>query len=99
MRSEASRLRDEAEAHPLQLPVNRRMDERHRSLTEDGLSVWYTIQLTGGRRIHEVRFERDDRAPDDEECARWLGALLPGRSMEEARGLPGAFTRRFELFE
>src|SRR5438270_323387 len=43
---EAARLRTEAEAKPLKLPVNRRVDERHRSITPDGLSVWYTIQVS-----------------------------------------------------
>jgi hypothetical protein len=96
---EAARLRAEADAHPLRLPVNRRLDDRHRTVDAGGLTVWYTIQVAGRRRIHEVRFERSDRPPGDEECARWLAALLPGRTAEEEPGLPGALTRRFEWLE
>src|SRR5262249_24301320 len=44
--AEAARLKAAAEARPLRLPVNRRIDERHYARTEDGLSVWFTIQLS-----------------------------------------------------
>jgi hypothetical protein len=96
--AEAVRLRVEAEAHPLQLPVNRRFDERHRAISEDGLTVWYTIQLSPRARIHEVRFERAGH-PSDDECRRWLALLLPDREPEEAPGLPDGAVRRFEVFE
>ena len=96
---EAARLRAAAEAKPLKLPVNRKVDETHHHVTADGLSVWYTIQLSPHSRIYEAVFEREDRAPDDAECRAWLGALLPDREAEEAGGLPGSFSRRFELFE
>ena len=69
----------EAEAKPLKLPVNRRVDERHRSVTEDGLSVWYTIQVSPHSRIYDVLFERADRMPSDEECRAWLELLIPGQ--------------------
>jgi hypothetical protein len=35
--AEAERLRTAAEAKPLKLPVNRRIDERHHAVTRDGL--------------------------------------------------------------
>lgn len=97
--AEAGRLRSAAEARPLKLPVNRRVGEEHHVTTEDGLSVWYTIQLAPTRRIFEALFERSDRAPDDAECAAWLAALLPGRDPVEAPSFPGSNSRRFELFE
>jgi hypothetical protein len=96
--AEAARLRAAAEARPLKLPVNRRIDERHHTLTEDGLGVWYTIQIAPRVRIYEVVFERRDRRPGDEECQVWLRALLPGHEPVEAPGLPDAYARRFELF-
>ena len=96
---EAGRLRSAAEAKPLKLPVNRRVGEEHHSTTEDGLSIWYTIQLSGSGRIYETLFERRDRAPADDECRRWLDALLPGREPAEAPSFPGSNTRRFEIFE
>ncbi len=95
----AARLREAAEAKPLKLPVNRRIDERHHHVTEDGLGVWFTIQISPHTRIHEVVFERDDRMPGNAECQVWLRSLLPGREPREAPGLPGAHTRRFEVFE
>jgi len=96
---EAARLRTEAEAKPLKLPVNRRVDERHRSITPDGLSVWYTIQVSPHSRIYDVLFERSDRMPSDAECEAWLQELLPDKVAVEAPGLPGAFARRFDAFE
>jgi hypothetical protein len=98
--AEAARLRAAAEAKPMRLPMNRRVDESHHTLTADGLSVWYTIQVSPHSRIQEAIFERTDRMPSDEECHRWL-ALLIGSAAEavEAPGLPGAMTRRFEAFE
>ena len=83
----------------MRLPVNRRVDERHHVLTPDGLSVWYTIQVSPHSRIQEAVFERADRMPTDEECARWLRLLVVGPDAIEAPGLPGAMTRRFEAFE
>jgi hypothetical protein len=83
----------------MKLPVNRRVDERHHVVTEDGLSVWYTIQVSPHSRIQEVVFERSDRMPTDEECRRWLQLLVIGAEATEAPGLPGATTRRFEAFE
>ena len=96
---EAARLRDAAEAKPLRLPINRRVDESHHVVTPDGLSVWYTIQVSPHSRIQEAIFERADRMPTDEECRRWLDLLVVGAEASEAPGLPGAMTRRFEAFE
>jgi len=96
---EAARLRQEAEAKPLKLPVNRRVDERHRAQTEDGLSVWYTIQVSPHSRIYDVLIERDDRMPTDAECRPWLEALLPGQEPVEAPALPGSHARRYDVFE
>jgi hypothetical protein len=97
--AEAARLRAAAEARPLKLPVNRRVDESHHAVTDDGLSVWYTIQVSPHSRIQEVVFERADRMPDDEECRRWLPLLVVGAEAVEAPGMPGSTTRRFEAFE
>jgi len=83
----------------MKLPVNRRVDESHRVVTRDGLSVWYTIQVSPHSRIQEVIFERPDHVPSDEECERWLRLLISGAEATEAPGLPGAKTRRFEAFE
>jgi len=96
---EAARLRDAAETKPLRLPINRRVDESHHVVTPDGLSVWYTIQVSPHSRIQEAIFEREDRMPTDEECRRWLDLLVVGAEAMEAPGLPGAMTRRFEAFE
>jgi hypothetical protein len=97
--AEAARLRAAAEAKPMRLPVNRRVDERHHVVTDDGLSVWYTIQVSPHSRIQEVVFERTDRMPTNEECRRWLRLLVVGAEATEAPGMPGAMTRRFEAFE
>ena len=95
----AARLRAAAEAKPMRLPVNRRIDESHHVVTDDGLSVWYTIQVSPHSRIQEVIFERQDRMPGDAECERWLKLLVVGTEAVEASGLPGSMTRRFEAFE
>jgi len=95
----AARLRAAAEAKPLKLPVNRRIDETHHLVTEDGLGVWFTIQISPHARIQEALFERADRMPGDAECAAWVQALMPRLEPTEAPGLPGAHTRRFELFD
>ena len=95
----AERLRAAAEAHPLRLPVRRRVDERHHAISEDGLSVWFTIQVSPHARIYDVVFERADSMPEDEECHDWLRLLLPGREATEAPGIPGSTTRRFESFD
>jgi hypothetical protein len=97
--AEAERLRTAAEAKPLKLPVNRRIDERHHAVSDDGLSVWFTIQLSPHGRIAEVVFERPVGRPADEETAAWLRELLPGQEPAEAPGPPGASVRRFEVFE
>jgi hypothetical protein len=97
--SDAARLRSAAEAKPMKLPVNRRVDESHHVVTDDGLSVWFTIQVSPHSRIQEAIFERADRMPTDEECRRWLGLLIAGPQAVEAPGLPGSMTRRFEAFE
>ena len=97
--AEAARLQAAAEAKPLKLPVNRRVDETHRSLTEDGLTVWYTIQVSPHSRIHDVLFERSDRMPEDGECRVWLAALAPEREFEEAPSFPDAMARRFDSFD
>jgi hypothetical protein len=97
--SDAARLRATAEAKPMKLPVNRRVDESHHVVTEAGLSVWYTIQVSPHSRIQEAIFERPDRMPSDAECAQWLRLLIVGAEAVEAPGLPGAMTRRFEAFE
>ena len=96
---EAARLRAAAEAKPLRLPVNRRVDESHHAVTPDGLSVWFTIQVAPRTKIREAVFERTDRMPSDEECRRWLDLLVDGAEPAEAPGIPGALTRRFEVFE
>jgi hypothetical protein len=95
----AARLRAAAEAKPMRLPVNRRIDESHHIVTDDGLSIWYTIQVSPHSRIQEAVFERDDRMPTDEECARWLRLLIVNAEAIEAPGLPGSMTRRYEAFE
>jgi len=97
--AEAARLRAEAEARPLRLPVNRRIDERHHLVTDDGLGVWFTVQLSPRRRILEAVFEREDARPTDAECRAWLRELVPDREPAEAPGLPDARARRFEVFE
>jgi hypothetical protein len=97
--SDAAQLRAAAEAKPMKLPVNRRVDERHHIITADGLSVWFTIQVSPHSRIQEAIFERTDRMPNDDECKRWLPLLIVGAEAVEAPGLPGAMTRRFEAFE
>jgi hypothetical protein len=97
--AEAARLRAAAEASPLELPVNRRIDERHHAVTGDGLGVWFTVQLSPRRRILEAVFEREDARPADAECQAWLRELMPGREPVEAPGLPDATSRRFEVFE
>jgi len=99
MAATAARLRAAAEAKPMRLPVNRRVDESHHSVTADGLSVWYTIQVSPHSRIQEAIFERTDRMPTDDECKRWLDLLVVGAPPVEAPGLPGSTTRRFEAFE
>ena len=83
----------------MRLPINRRVDERHHAVTDDGLSVWYTIQVSPHSRIQEAIFERTDRVPSDEECDRWLALLIVGADATEAPGMPGSTTRRFEAFE
>jgi hypothetical protein len=97
--AEAVRLREAAEARPLKLPVRRRVDETHRAITDDGLTVWFTIQLSGHARIHDALFERADRTPSDEECEAWLRELMPGHEPLEAPRLPASRTRHFEAFE
>jgi len=99
METEAARLRAAAEAKPLRLPINRKVDESHHAVTPDGLSVWYTIQLSPHSRIQEAIFERSDRVPSDEECRSWLALLVVGAEASEALGIPGSMTRRFEAFE
>jgi len=97
--SEAARLRAAAEAKPLRLPINRKVDESHHAVTPDGLSVWYTIQVSPHSRIQEAIFERSDGMPSDDECRRWLSLLIVGTDASEAPSFPGAMTRRFEAFE
>jgi hypothetical protein len=98
MASEAARLRAAAEAKPMRLPVNRKIDESHHAVTPDGLSVWYTIQVSPHNRIQEAIFERADRMPSDEEVRRWLDLLIVGAEAIEASSFPGSTTRRFEAF-
>ena len=83
----------------MRLPVNRKVDESHHSVTQDGLSVWYTIQVSPHNRIQEAIFERSDRMPSDEEVERWLDLLIVGAEASEAPSFPGSMTRRFEAFE
>ena len=97
--SEAARLRAAAEAKPLRLPINRKVDESHHALTPDGLSVWYTIQVSPHARIQEAIFERTDRMPSDDECRPWLEKLIVGAQPTEAPSFPGSTTRRFEVFD
>ena len=97
--SEAARLRAAAEAKPMRLPINRKVDESHHFVTPDGLSVWFTIQVSPHGRIQEAVFERADRMPTDEECRRWLALLIAGVTVTESPTFPGSTTRRFEVFE
>jgi hypothetical protein len=97
--AQAARLRAAAEAKPMKLPVNRRVDESHHVVTGDGLSVWFTIQVSPHSRIQEAIFERAGRMPSNVETQRWLALLIPGGDAIEAPGMPGATTRRFEAFE
>jgi hypothetical protein len=99
IQSEAARLRAAAEAKPLRLPINRKVDESHHAVTPDGLSVWYTIQISPHSRIQEAVFERDGRAPSDDEVRSWLSLLIVGAEASEAPGIPGSTTRRFEAFQ
>jgi hypothetical protein len=96
---EAARLRAAAEAKPMRLPINRKVDESHHLVTADGLSVWYTIQVSPHNRIQEAIFERTDRMPSDDEVDEWLGLLIVGAQATEAPSFPGSMTRRFEAFE
>jgi len=99
IQGEAARLRAAAEAKPLRLPINRKVDESHHAVTPDGLSVWYTIQISPHSRIQEAVFERDGRAPSDDEVRSWLKLLIVGAEASEAPGIPGSTTRRFEAFQ
>ena len=83
----------------MRLPVNRKVDETHHTVTEDGLSVWYTIQVSPHNRIQEAIFERSDRMPSDEEVRLWLDLLIVDAEATEAPSFPGSMTRRFEAFE
>ena len=83
----------------MRLPVNRKVDESHHTVTPDGLSVWYTIQVSPHNRIQEAVFERSDRMPSDDEVARWLELLIVGAEAAEAPSFPGSMTRRFEAFQ
>lgn len=83
----------------MRLPVNRRVDESHHTVTPDGLSVWYTIQVSPHNRIQEAIFERSDRMPSDDEVRRWLELLIVGAEAMEAPSFPGSMTRRFEAFQ
>jgi hypothetical protein len=97
--TEAARLRAAAVARPLRLPINRKVDESHHAVTADGLSVWYTIQVSPHRRIQEAVFERADRMPADDEVNGWLAKLFEGAEPAEAPSFPGSMTRRFEVFD
>ncbi len=97
--SEAARLRAAAEAKPMRLPINRKVDESHHVVTPDGLSIWFTIQVSPHSRIQEAVFERTDGTPSDEEVRRWLDQLLGGTTATEAPTFPGSTTRRFEVFD
>ena len=97
--TEAARLRSAAEAKPMRLPVNRKVDESHHATTADGLSVWFTIQVSPHARIQEAVFERNDRMPSDDEVRSWLDLLIVGAQPAEAPTFPGSTTRRFEVFE
>ena len=97
--TEAARLRAAAEAKPLRLPINRKVDESHHAVTSDGLSVWFTIQLSPHSRIQEAVFERSDRMPTSDECRPWLERLIVGAAPVEAPSYPGSTVRRFEAFE
>ena len=99
IQGEAARLRAAAEAKPLRLPINRKVDESHHAVTPDGLSVWYTIQISPHSRIQEAIFERADSAPSDDEVMGWLRLLIVGAEANEAPGIPGSKTRRFEAFQ
>src|ERR1700730_15950622 len=70
--------RSGAEARPLKLPVNRRVDESHHLVTDDGLGVWFTIQISPHARIQEALFERGDRPPSDGATEAWPAAATGG---------------------
>jgi hypothetical protein len=95
---EAARLRAAAEAKPMRLPVNRKVDESHHAVMSDGLSIWYTVQVSPHARIQEAVFERADRMPTDDEVHPWLANLFDGAEPVEAPTFPGSTTRRFEVF-
>ena len=97
--TEAARLRAAAEAKPMRLPINRKVDESHHLVTPDGLSVWFTIQVSPHSRIREAIFERADRTPAEDEVRGWLEQLFDGATATEAPTFPGSTTRRFEVFE
>src|SRR5262249_44355656 len=97
--TEAARLKAAANAKPLRLPINRRVDESHHATTSDGLSVWYTIQVSPHGRIQEAVFEREDRMPTDDECRAWLELLIGDGRAAESPSFPGSTTRRFEVFD
>jgi len=97
--TEAARLRAAAESRPLRLPINRKVGESHHALTDDGLSVWFTIQVSPHSRIQEAVFERTDRMPSEQECRPWLERLIVGAEAVETPSFPGATVRRFEAFE
>ena len=97
--TEAGRLSAAAEAMPMRLSVNRKVDESHHATTADGLSVWFTIQVSPHARIQEAVFERTDRMPSDDEVRSWLDVLIVGAQPTEAPTFPGSTTRRFEVFE
>jgi hypothetical protein len=99
VRAAAARLRAEAEARPLTLPVRRRVDDRHRVVTPDGLTVWFTLQVSTHARIREAVFERAGATPTDKETAPWIRELFGDAEPQEAPGIPGSATRRFEFFE
>ncbi len=83
----------------MRLPINRKVDESHHVVSSDGLSVWFTIQVSPHSRIQEAIFERTDRMPSDDEVRLWLPLLVVGAEAIEAPSFPGSMTRRFEAFE
>jgi len=99
MEATAARLRAAAEAKPMRLPVNRRVDETHHVLTPDGLSVWYTIQVLAAQPHPGSHL----RAHRPHAHGRRVHAVARpphrGRQPVEAPGMPGSMTRRFEAFE
>src|SRR5438552_15825822 len=95
--AQAAQLRAAAEAKPLKLPVNRRVDETHHAGTEDGLGVWFTIQISPHARIQEALFERAARVPGAAECRACLHQLRPAAEAVDPPARPAGLSRPHDV--